>query len=414
MEFAFDHCPDVKDQINGDPTHGYKVLLALILSTKVPGAQWKLKAIKMAEEILAVRPSFKESDFLHLKGLLEIRKVEISRRDQSVHFDNAGGLDPPIDPRSKCIHGMKLRSEAQVCIMKDPSDLEGAFRELSRFQAWHCTSPSPMERHELDQQEFIRCKIMRWQGEFDKAAQALEKLVYRLGDRYDETGCSVWSHFIGTLCELHEFTKAERYSRIALDGWDRLQEKGILDEGQKRYRLLSLTLAETLLSAGLVRNSLSSGPTLNPDRDLAAAALIFGDLDRIYKSIIRTNWASRLEHLRVLLGRAMIAHMRSGHGTAVEDAVEAWEELLVEVQDCRKKEQVTGFLEMVIFYARSEIAAQARDYNKAHEMLDKAKAQSGICKREYWWTCVGTDFLNLLRDSLAKKSLLSGIDYPDS
>ncbi|KAJ5117661.1 hypothetical protein N7448_011293 [Penicillium atrosanguineum] len=372
-------------RIVGDPTLGYKVLLALILSTKVPGARWKRKAIELAESIFAVNLPFGQSDFLYLKGLLLIRKLEMSRRVGSIHFDNAGDIDPPVDSRSNCVRGIELRYLAQGCIMQDPSDLDKALAHLNKFktQTW----PSAMERHELDLQEFMRCKITRWKGQFEEAAQALMCLEDRLGDRYDEIGCAFWSHYIGTLCELHEFEAAKRHARVAVNGWLHFREAGILEEGQKRHRLLRLTLAETLLSAGLARYCLRSGSNLDLNSDLIDAASILEDLDQEYKSITTKPAAGK-----------------------EKEALKAWEELQVKVQYCREKEQITGFLEMVVYFAQSDLAARAKDYNKSHEMLRLAHAQFERFQREHWWTCVGTDFLNLLRDSLAKECVMSGIE----
>ncbi|KAJ5144466.1 hypothetical protein N7526_001974 [Penicillium atrosanguineum] len=331
----------------------------------------------------------------------------MSRRVGSIHFDNAGDIDPPVDSRSNCVRGIELRYLAQGCIMQDPSDLDKALAHLNTFktQTW----PSAMERHELDLQEFMRCKITRWKGQFEEAAQALMCLEDRLGDRYDEIGCAFWSHYIGTLCELHEFEAAKRHARVAVNGWLHFREAGILEEGQKRHRLLRLTLAETLLSAGLARYCLRSGSNLDLNSDLIDAASILEDLDQEYKSITTSNWASCLEHLRIFLGRAIIAHLRAGRGEEKE-ALKAWEELQVKVQYCREKEQITGFLEMVVYFAQSDLAARAKDYNKSHEMLRLAHAQFERFQREHWWTCVGTDFLNLLRDSLAKECVMSGIE----
>lgn len=310
LEIAFDNCADAIDRIVDDPTLGYKVLLALILSTKLPDARWKRKAAKLAESIFAVQLAFGESDFLYLKGLLMIQKLEIPRRVGSILFDKAGDFDPPVDSRLNCIHGIELRNLAQGCIMQEPSNLDEALVHLNKFktQTW----PSTMERHELDLQRFMRCKITRWQGRFEEAAEALKGLENRLGDRYDEIGCAFWSHYIGTLCELHQFETAERNARVALNGWLEFRETDILEERQKGRRLLRLTLAETLLSAGLARYLLQSGFNLDLESDLTDAASIFEDLDQEYISISTINWASCLEHLRVFLGRAIIAHLRAG------------------------------------------------------------------------------------------------------
>lgn len=65
---------------------------------------------------------------------------------------------------------------------------------------------------------------------------------------------------------------------------------------------------------------------------------------------------------------------------------------------------------MVVHYCRCHIAAQVEDYNEAHWMLQIAKAQFMELNREYWWTCIGTDLLDRIRDSLAGKNMISGIN----
>ncbi|KAJ6126086.1 hypothetical protein N7471_010579 [Penicillium samsonianum] len=408
LRHAFDFCPSMKSRVIDDPIHGYKVLLTLILSTRVPGADWRLKAINIAEDILSAKPEFGNSNLIYLESLLNLRKLETSRRLQSAHFENSDDLHSPIDARSNCIHGALIRSKAQDYIMENPSNLEEADRLLRTFGSWDPMSPSTMELYEINLQKLILCKIRRWKAEFGQAVEQLDALTHFFGHNYDDTGCNFWSHYAGTLCELHRFTEAEEWSRHTIAAHQDLQSDRIFATGQKRYRMLRLSLAETLLSKSFVEHGFALCETENDlvPAELEESLMIYEELNKEYQTLARRDWASRLEHLRVVLGKAMIVHMRG----LLEDAKQHWNNVLTIVQYCQENNQVTGFLEMVVQYCRCDIAARQEDYNEAHLFLKAAKAQFADIGREHWWTCIGTDFLDHLRNSLAKRDMISGID----
>ncbi|KAJ6041569.1 uncharacterized protein N7446_010548 [Penicillium canescens] len=140
--------------------------------------------------------------------------------------------------------------------------------------------------------------------------------------------------------------------------------------------------------------------------ELEEAISIYDGLDAEYKELKTRNWASRLEYLRVSLGRVIIAYL----DVNIVKATQLWQDFQVSVRYCREHHQVTGFLEMVIDYCLCDLAARLEDYNEAHRMLKRAKPAFQYLGREHWWTCIDTDFLDLVRDSLLEKNLISGID----
>ncbi|KAJ5110336.1 hypothetical protein NUU61_001593 [Penicillium alfredii] len=158
LQAAIRKCPNLKSMIIENPFEGFRVLLALILSSKIPGTCWKVEALTMATDILDSKPGIEENDTTYLQGLLELRKRDISRRLEGIRFDTTnceGATSHPIDPRSNSICGAILRSQAQDCIMSDPSKLKEPVEILGKFNAWDPFNPSEMEQHELNLREFF-------------------------------------------------------------------------------------------------------------------------------------------------------------------------------------------------------------------------------------------------------------------
>lgn len=71
-----------------------------------------MKAINTAKDILASKPNLGSSNFIYLERLLTLRKIETSRRLESVYFDNFDDMGSPIDARSNYVYGAVLRSKA--------------------------------------------------------------------------------------------------------------------------------------------------------------------------------------------------------------------------------------------------------------------------------------------------------------
>ena len=78
LHHAFDSCPSVIDRIMEDPIRGYTVLLVLILSAKLPGLDWKLKAIDEVERALGRSPALGQNNTDYIEGFLQLRNLELS------------------------------------------------------------------------------------------------------------------------------------------------------------------------------------------------------------------------------------------------------------------------------------------------------------------------------------------------
>lgn len=407
LQAAVRKCVNLETQIIYNVAQGYRILLALILSSKIPGVRWKVQALDMATDILDSNPNFGESDTVYLRSILELRKRDISRRLEGVQFSCCEAVPSlPVDPRSNSIHGAMLRSEAQNCIMSNPKDLDKPFQIMREFTAWDPSNPSKMERHELNLRDFFIGRIQRWKANFKSASATFTRLVDALGSNFDETGCTLWSHHVATLCELHDFQGAEHWSRYAVRRYEELREQGVYTPRQKRYRLLRLVLAETLVAKVIFTKISVHGDTDSPtDRDLVQADDIFCDLLSEFDVSKKRDWSSRFEYLRACLGRALISYLR----LQLEKAQKLWESLRESARHRPTKHQTTGFLEMVIEYCLSDLSAKQNDYNKAHHHLRIARTQFGVCGREFFFTCIGSDFLELLHHSLQQMNLVSGI-----
>ncbi|PYI06520.1 hypothetical protein BO78DRAFT_116416 [Aspergillus sclerotiicarbonarius CBS 121057] len=403
VQHTFHNCHDIKARIVENPDCGYKILLTLILSTKLPGSDWKIEALHMAEEILSSGPGFLSSDAAFLRGLVELRKLELSRRLQDVQFNRLDDLDAPTDPRSNYLHAAQRRWKAQDKIMQDPSDLNGAAEILAGFSPLG-SSPSPMELCEMRQIEFLKAKIQRWLARFRPSLDIWNSLMDYFGPQYDDIGCSFWTHYVGTLCELHEFAQAEKWARHALSGLRELQKQGVHSKQSKRSRMLRLLLAETLTCQCLVESPPTSGE--RSDARLNEPRGIYEDLHHEYNALAKRDWASRFEHLRVHMGAALVAYLS---GDRLEEARRRWEDVRGPAQYCEQHGKVTGFVEMLIQYSLCDIAARLGNMNEAHGFLRDAKARFVKIGREHWWTCLGTALLDLYTQSLSQHDLISGI-----
>lgn len=383
------------------------VILTLILSTKMPGSDWKAEALNKAEDILSGNPKFsRRSDAAYLNGLVKLRMAEVSRRLQGVHFRGLGGMDPPADPRSKSLEGAWRRFEAQERVMMARPDLHGAAAILNDFTPWNPTMPSTSERHVLNQLRLFQGKIQRWCADFELASATFSGLTDDLGAYYDDTGCGFWNHYIGTLCELHKFKDAEHWARHAVRGYERLHEQGVCPERQKRHRTLRLSLAEVLTCKCLAERAAASSWAVGVRTPLGEAEDIYKGLDREYGALAKRDWATHFEHLRVNIGRALAAYLA---GDRFEESQQLWEDLLGPARYCEDHDKITGFVQMIINYSLCDIASKLGHMDRAHAHLRIAKTLFSEIGREHWWTCMGTTMLDLLAKSLEEANLVSGI-----
>lgn len=331
--------------------------------------------------------------------------AEVSRRLHDVHFSGPGGMECPVDPRSTSLAGAWRLFEAQERIMQTRANLQGAAIILKGFTSWDPAAPSTSERHALNQLKLYEGKIQRWSADFELASSTLSSLTDDLGAYYDDTGCSFWNHYIGTLCELHKFKDAEYWARHAVEGYERLHKQGVCHKHQKRYRTLRLSLAEVLTCKCLAGRA-ASGWAVEICTGLDEAENIYNGLDHEYNALAKRDWATRFEHLRVHMGKALAAYLV---GDQFEESKRLWEDLLDPARYCENHDKITGFVQMIIDYSLCDIAAKLGDMNKAHRYLRIAKTRFSELGREHWWTCMGTTFLDLLAKSLEEVNLVSGI-----
>lgn len=407
IRYSFQNCDRLKEKCIENPTYGYKVLLTLILSTKLAGSDWKTEALKKASNILSSNPEFSQrGDAAYLNSLVKLRMAEVSRRLQGVHFSDLGDIDPPADPRSNSLEGAWRQFEAQERIMMTRPDLHGAATILKDFTSWDPMAPSTSERHVLNQLRLCQGKIQRWCAEFELASATFSGLEDDIGAYYDDTGCTFWSHYIGTLCELHKFKNAEHWARHAVRGYERLYEQGVYPERQKRHRTLRLSLAEVLTCKCLAERATASRRTADVCTTLGEAEVIYKGLDREYGALSKRDWATHFEHLRVHIGKALTAYLV---GDRFEESQQLWQDVLDPARYCEDHDKITGFVQMIINYSLCDIASKLGDMDRAHTHLRIAKTLFSKVGREHWWTCMGTTMLDLLAKSLDEANLVSGI-----
>lgn len=373
----------------------------------MPGSDWKAEALNKASDILSGNPKFsRKSDAVYLRRLVKLRMAEVSRRLQGVHFSALGDMSPPVDPRSNSLEGAWRRFEAQERIMMTRPDLHGAATILRGFKPWDPTAPSTSEHHVLNQLKLCQGKIQRWCADFELASATFRGLVDDFGAYYDDTGCSFWNHYIGTLCELHKFEDAERWARHVVQGYERLHEQGVCPERQKRHRTLRLSLAEVLMCKCLAERAAASNWAVRICTDVGEAEDIYKGLNCEYDALSKRDWATHFEHLRVHIGMASVTYLV---GDRFGDSQQLWEALQSPARYCEDHDKITGFVQMITDYSLSDIAAKLGNMDRAHAHLRTAKNRFSEIGREHWWTCMGTTMLDLLAKSLEGANLVSGI-----
>ena len=381
--------------------------MTLILSTKLPGPDWKVEALNKALNILSCNPKFsQQSNASYLNRLVKLRMAEVSHRLQGVHFGDLGGIDPPTDPQSNSLEGAWRQFKVQERIMMMQLDMHRAATVLKDFTFWDAMAPSTSEHHVLNQHKLCQGKIQHWCAEFELASATFSGLEDDIGAYYDDTGCSFWNHYIATLCELHKFKNAEHWARHVVRGYERLYEQGVYPERQKRHRTLRLSLAEVLACKCLVERATAPSWTADVCTTLGEAEAIYKGLDHEYGALSKRDWATQFEHLRVHIGRALMAYLT---GDWFEESQQLWQDALELAHYCKDHDKITGFVQMIINYSLCDIASRLGDMNRAHTHLRIAKTLFSELGCEHWWTCMGTAMLDLLAKSLDKANLVSGI-----
>ena len=310
LQHAFAHCQSLKDRILAQPLTEYDILLTLLLSSKFLSRDWKRHAIELAEEILSGYSQF-ESWSLYLRMVTRQWRREILRRIPNMPVASIYEELSLIDPRTNALYGEHLQSNAQDWIMEGSGDLNGALEELRKFKYFHVV-PTTIEKDEKDYHLFIEGKICRWSGHFASAEKILYSLLESRPGPLNEMGCNLTGHYIAVLCEKRQLDYAEKIARNAVKSCRDCDEQGLKRRGLKMFRSLQLSLAETLICRALVERLDGGKDPHKRNQWLVESEHMYEEMKGEYESTKRRGegtWGSKLNYLRVCIGRALHSHL---------------------------------------------------------------------------------------------------------
>ncbi|TAQ86484.1 hypothetical protein B7494_g5196 [Chlorociboria aeruginascens] len=241
VRHVFSYCRNLLDQIIRCPDKGYS----------------KLSALELVERILSRRPQF-GSRTLYLQKFRAQRARDISCRLPNMSIESLCEEQSSIDSRTNALYGEHLRSNAQEILMSKTititGSLDNAYEELSKF-GYFTTVPSEMEKIEKYQHDFFCGKIYRWKAQFCKASDVFDRLYKSDHFIFNDNSCNIIGHLVGTLCEQGKLDTAESIARQLIKGLEQYDQQGYKRTGLTSFRLLQLSLAETLICKALVNRA---------------------------------------------------------------------------------------------------------------------------------------------------------------
>ncbi|KAJ5142489.1 uncharacterized protein N7515_001276 [Penicillium bovifimosum] len=330
---------------------------------------WKTVAVAYAEHMAD------QHGCAVIKGRVQLRKAMLERLYPSGAGPNLQEIKiTRANNRSNADFGKLILLQARLQIERRVSPKE-INTTLDRFRAFDPISD--IERSVQLDIDFLRAKLLRYDGRFEPASAALvgcvEAVTYRASNL-------ITIHYYETLCEAGEPSAAIR-------GLE--QEYGELlkkENGQAgNVRRLRLALAGAYLMKVLLDGSI--------DNDLLEKS------ERLFKGVQWMAEPSMVTKQNIYVTKAslgMVHLIRSEW----EESLQYWDEALDAANSCFPN---IGHAEMVTQYAQCEILHRIGRYSEA---LAKGVAAQEIfqkCGREYYFLGQGTAWLDKL-DELAKSS----------
>ncbi|MCJ1395924.1 hypothetical protein MMC18_008810 [Xylographa bjoerkii] len=342
----------------------YKVAAVFLAASYFLDISWKHEALKAVEAITVDElPSY-------LQTWANSRKCVVAGIES--HNKLMDSVGRPIscnqaDARTNAIFGQWVLnySANQIKCGK----LQRARLTLSELCPLNKSCISTMERLVFVKREVIEGKIDRFLGNF---LNAREHLVHPAVVLDKVTACTRLSHLAAVYCELGQPEKA-----VKILGSE-VQTIGVMGlRNQRHGRCLHLAFAEALLQ----QNRLEEAQSIYTE--------VRNDLGRISD----TDMVTKMSKLRMWIGFARISHVKSNWS----DALKLGKEALKAATECGWQE---GFVEMIIHYsigyAKRQLTIYAEyDIQKADQLLQRVG-------RQYWWTNLGTSWLDYVLEGLQR------------
>jgi tetratricopeptide (TPR) repeat protein len=337
------------DILSSDMKH--QLAKTLLASTEFSNASWKIRALRLAQEIITDAPND-----LFLRYWAARRGRIISRL---VVGTSANVLSlpqiPQNDVRVLTEFGRHVVSAAQDLV--EVNKFKEALSELEHFPVLG-RPPSLLEKHASKERDFIIARIHRLQGDFQRARDELLRILNLEGTLRKNLLC----HLADVWCELENPAEAERLIIAFLDG----------SENYKKDMRVWISLAEAYLHQNMFQDceTLCMGLEQTFKTDSKGLEQISRKFDRMLYTRLMTIFA-RCYHLQGDLDKAM----------------EFWNKASKAANECRWEE---GFVEGIIHLSISHIKAvrvEKEAFNFHMKEAERLLERAGL---QYWWTGLAT------------------------
>jgi tetratricopeptide (TPR) repeat protein len=348
------------------------VIETLLSTSQLNGSDWKIKAIKAASRIAE---KFQELEYMRSRS--ELRKLAILRQFPFVQFEKIHDIDE-IKMWNKVVHetsntyfGDIILFEARRLI--DEDELIQAYKKLDEFRPRNPEQPSRQETRVVQDVQFSKAKILRYQGRFVESEAKLEALL----DVPPSGGLFNWKLYRELAFVKCELGRAE--SGLKILGTN------------PTIPLLKFARAECLLIKTLWALYASATLTLEPLSELR------GLYENLMVELSGAGLVERFRRFSVSIGLAVICRLEGDF----EKARIYWATVFEETQIFGWND---GYLHMIIEYSRCELELscgldeKARAHKLRAEEINKTHHH-----RQYHFTGFGSVWPDIVGRILQSK-----------
>ncbi|KAI1462868.1 hypothetical protein F4805DRAFT_409548 [Annulohypoxylon moriforme] len=307
---------------------------------------WKMQALAIASQAVSICKDAVE------KQLLAAR-IDARRSYLSVLYLEDGKQDqltlPIVDRRSNAFAAFLATTRAQRCIQLN--QLTSALEYLECFNALHSEPPSTLEEIRGHQLALVLAKVLHFRGQFQQSYEILLTLPQQN---------KVLTLLGAVLCELGKCDEAIE-----------LLQTRVANTTRGKLILAHAHLLKCMHM--LVRGQDADQISLKKSNDI---------YDEISRHFHPSNYYENMDHLSILMGRAIIQHI-SGQ---IKAALQEWKRALATSITWLP----TGYTDMIIYYSISELEARRGDQVMSDVSVNVTKALLPQTGRQHYFLGLGS------------------------
>ncbi|KAI1469450.1 uncharacterized protein F4812DRAFT_423121 [Daldinia caldariorum] len=337
------HMTRILNHLNGKPAVLEQIdpvqMVEACLSISYFGDRsWKMQAVAMAAQaVTTCRDNLIEKPLLLAQ--VNVRRFFLSLLYSEEENQSDQLTFPVVDRRSNAFAAnlaiAKARRSTQL------NELTAARNCLESFSILQSGSPSSLEKMQEYKVALMHARILRFEGHFQEAYRILQDLPQK-GE--------VLTSYCAVLCELDRCDEAIRVLESCMT--PTIRPKLILAHAHLLKCMHALLREESVDQISL---------EISDD--------IYNQLGRYQPS----NYFEKMDHLSILMGRAIVQHM-SGQ---IEAALDAWQKALTTSTAWLP----TGYTDLIIAYSMSELETRRGNYVLADILAGHTKVlltQTGL------------------------------------